>query len=103
MVTLIDRVAETPSIVLLAGESGTSKEVVAREIHRRGALQIHRLFPSTAPRFPKTLSRQSSSVTRRVPPPTPRSTRRASSISPRVKRSSWTRWVFSPSSSRPSF
>lgn len=35
---LIDKVAPTPTTVLIRGESGTGKELVARAIHRRSAL-----------------------------------------------------------------
>ena len=62
---LIERVASANVTAMLLGESGTGKEVLARACTscRPGATSAS--WRSTAPRFPRTSSRASSSATRR--------------------------------------
>ncbi|MBL4889101.1 MAG: sigma-54-dependent Fis family transcriptional regulator [Candidatus Lindowbacteria bacterium] len=50
---LIDKVASTPSTVLVTGESGTGKELVAREIHRKS--ERERFVPVNCGAIPENL------------------------------------------------
>ena len=52
---LIDRVAVGDASVLIRGESGSGKELVAREIHRRSARAAKRLVTLHLPSIPDTL------------------------------------------------
>ena len=50
----IEKVAPTSATVLVTGESGSGKEVVARTIHERSERAEARSSRSTAARFPAT-------------------------------------------------
>jgi two-component system response regulator AtoC/two-component system nitrogen regulation response regulator NtrX len=52
---MIDRVAETDVTVLLTGESGSGKELVAREIHRRSMRSDNTLVSVNCAAIPDTL------------------------------------------------
>jgi transcriptional regulator with GAF, ATPase, and Fis domain len=60
--------------LLVVGETGTGKEVVARALHDSGARAAARSSPSTARRSPPTCSRASCSATSAAPSPTPAAT-----------------------------
>ncbi|MFT3695200.1 MAG: sigma 54-interacting transcriptional regulator [Kofleriaceae bacterium] len=49
--TLIDRVAPSDSTVLIQGENGTGKELVARAIHQRSARSEHRFVVTNCSAF----------------------------------------------------
>jgi DNA-binding NtrC family response regulator len=53
--SLIDRIAETASTVLILGESGTGKELVARTIHFNGPRAEKPLVPVNCGAIPETL------------------------------------------------
>ena len=55
IVSQIDLVAPTEASVLILGETGTGKELVAHEIHRRSARKEGPWSESIAPPFPREL------------------------------------------------
>ncbi len=77
--------------VLIFGENGTGKELIARLIHRMSHRSGGPLVSSTAPPFPRTWLRASSSATRRGPSPVRSRTKRGSSGWPTVGLCSSTR------------
>ncbi len=96
-------VAESKSTVLVTGETGTGKELVARAIHARSAQRNMPLIKVNCAAIPETLleSRAVRPRSRRVHR-RHRSPRRAASRSPTAARSSSTRSARSRSRSRPS-
>ena len=52
---IVERVAPTPSTVLITGESGTGKELVARTLHRRSTRAAARLVVIDCGALPDTL------------------------------------------------
>jgi len=63
----IGMVAGTNATVLLLGETGTGKEVIATRIHEQSQRARVRWYESTAPRSRPRSSRASCSVARRGP------------------------------------
>jgi len=55
LVTLIDKVAPTPTTVLITGESGVGKEVVARTIHERSDRHDSVFLPVNCSAIPESL------------------------------------------------
>ena len=55
VVDLVDRIAPTPVSVLIEGESGVGKEVIARRIHERSAVAQHPLLAVNAAAMTDTL------------------------------------------------
>jgi two-component system response regulator PilR (NtrC family) len=53
--SLIERVAKTQSTVLIRGDSGTGKELIARAIHFQGPRKENRFSPVNCGAFPETL------------------------------------------------
>jgi DNA-binding NtrC family response regulator len=52
---LVDRAASSPSTVLLTGETGTGKEVIARELHTRSGRSEEPFVAINCAAFPETL------------------------------------------------
>ena len=52
---LLETVAPTNSTILISGETGTGKEVVARAIHHSGPRRMHRFVALTCSAIPETL------------------------------------------------
>ncbi|MEZ6197957.1 MAG: sigma 54-interacting transcriptional regulator [Planctomycetota bacterium] len=55
VVELVELAAESPSTVLLTGETGVGKEVVARELHRRSGRAEESFLAINCAAFPETL------------------------------------------------
>src|SRR5512139_3925943 len=55
MLALIDKVAKVQAPVLIEGETGTGKEMVARAIHYRGSRRDHAFVPINCGAFPDSL------------------------------------------------
>ena len=52
---LLETVASTSSTVLISGETGTGKEVVARAVHHNSARRVHRFLALNCSAIPETL------------------------------------------------
>jgi len=52
---LLETVAATSSTILITGETGTGKEVVARAIHHNSPRRVHRFVPLNCSAIPETL------------------------------------------------
>ena len=88
---LIETIAPTEATVMILGETGTGKELVARSLHEKSDRASRAFIPVNCGAFPKTWSRASSSAIARGPSPAPIPTARGSSRSPTAARSSSTR------------
>ena len=55
VLSLVDRVAPTPSTVLILGETGTGKELIAREIHERSPRRDRLFIPLNCGAMPDNL------------------------------------------------
>ena len=100
--TRVQQVAPTSSTVLLQGETGVGKELVAHAIHDLSPRRDGPSSSSTARRCPPRSSRASSSGTRRAPSPAPSPGARGASRSRTAPPSSSTRSASCRSSCRPS-
>jgi Nif-specific regulatory protein len=89
---MLDRLVASDFPVLIQGESGVGKELVARAIHDNSTRRAHRFVSRTARRCPTRCSRASCSATRRARSPAPRPRRRVCSRWPITALCSSTRW-----------
>jgi two-component system response regulator AtoC len=55
IMTMVDRVADSDVSVLLTGESGVGKEVIARELHRRSSRRVHTFVKVNCAALPSEL------------------------------------------------
>ena len=55
ILSMVDRIAPTPSTVLILGETGTGKELIAREIHDRSPRHDQMFIPINCGAMPDTL------------------------------------------------
>ena len=94
--------APTPSTVLLQGETGVGKELVAHAIHDRARAGPGRSSSSTARRCPRSLVESELFGHEKAPSPAPTRSAGGASSSPTAARSSSTRSASCRSSCRPS-
>ena len=90
---LIETIAPTDASVMILGETGTGKELVARSLHDKSRRPTAPSFPSIAEHCPRTWSRASSSATGKVPSPVPTPIARDFSRWPTEERCSSTKWA----------
>ena len=88
---LIDTIAPSEATVMILGETGTGKELVARSLHEKSDRASRAFIPVNCGACPRTWSRASSSAIARAPSPAPMPTARGSSRLPMAARSSSTR------------
>ena len=98
----VETVAPTDTTVLLLGETGTGKELIARALHNLSPRRAHTFVRTSVVALPSSLLESELLATRRAPSPAQRRAERAGWNWPTGGRSSSTRSATSPGRCSPS-
>jgi PAS domain S-box-containing protein len=93
VLTRVEQVAKTDATVLLQGETGVGKELIARAIHERSSRSDGPHVKANCATLPETLVERNSSATRKAPSQARTASARGDLSLPTVARSCSTKWA----------